>query len=167
MRRDILDPALDTIFAKRFTNAAFLKRVAKSRRQPTVNTDQIRKQLASLTSKRERVLDTYYSGVISEGERNTKIVEIERERQVFSDLLSREEPARHIDVDTLARQFKVFAQFDMLSRDQKRRLLNTITPEIVVANYQVEGMFCSIGDSHRAMGFAAPARIYLPLGVAA
>ncbi|HEU5238705.1 MAG TPA: hypothetical protein VFU37_16355, partial [Pyrinomonadaceae bacterium] len=51
---------------------------------------------------------------------------------------------RQIDADLLAGQFKVFAQFDLLDREQKRRLLNTITPRIIVANYQVEGMFCSV-----------------------
>ncbi len=111
-----------------------------------------------------RVLDTYFEGVITGTERDKKIAEIEREKQVFSDLLTREEPTRQIDVETLAQQFKVFRQFDLLSRDQKRKLLNTITPRIVVANYQVEGMSCAIGGSPMAMVYDKDERIFLPLG---
>jgi site-specific DNA recombinase len=147
MRRDRLDPYLDQIFAKHLSSESFLRRVAQAKRKPQSNVEQIRRQIDALAGKRERVLDTYFEGVISGTERDKKIAEIERERQVFSDLLRREEPARQIDVEVLAQQFKVFRQFDLLSRDQKRRLLNTITPRIVVANYQVEGMFCATGGS--------------------
>jgi len=147
MRRDRLDPYLDRIFAKHLSSETFLRRIARAKKKPQSNIEQIRKQIDALAGKRERVLDTYFEGVITGTERDKKISEIEREKQVFADLLAREEPARQIDVETLAQQFKVFRQFDLLSRDQKRRLLNTITPRIVVANYQVEGMFCATGGS--------------------
>ena len=147
MRRDRLDPYLDGLFAKQLSSETFLTRIAQAKKKPQANIEQIRQQIDALAGKRERVLDTYFEGVITGTERDKKIAEIEKEKQVFSDLLTREEPTRQIDVETLAQQFKVFRQFDLLSRDQKRRLLNTITPRIVVANYQVEGMFCAIGGS--------------------
>src|SRR5712692_3749753 len=156
MRRDRLDPYLDRIFAKHLSSETFLRRIARAKKKPQSNIEQIRKQIDALAGKRERVLDTYFEGVISGTERDKKITEIEREKQVFSDLLAREEPARQIDVETLAQQFKVFRQFDLLSRDQKRRLLNTITPRIVVANYQVEGMFCGTGGSPMGRGSSPP-----------
>lgn len=175
MRRDRLDPFLDKMFAKKLNTASFLKRIAGTKRRPAANIDQLKRQIELLTAKRERVLETYYEGIISESERNAKVLEVERERQVFTDLLLREDPTRQIDTETLARQFKVFAQFDMLNRDQKRRLLNTITPEIVVANYQVEGLFCSVTDfdcssqgTHRAKAFPEPTgRIWLRVGLLA
>ncbi len=147
MRRDKLDPYLDRIFARHLSSETFLRRIARAKKKPQTNIEQIRKQIDALAGKRERVLDAYFEGVISGTERDKKMAKIEGEKQVFSDLLAREEPARQIDVETLTRQFKVFRQFDLLSRDQKRRLLNTITPRIVVANYQVEGMFCATGGS--------------------
>lgn len=156
MRRDRLDPYLDQIFAKHLSSETFLRRIAQAKRKPQSNIEQIRQQIDALAGKRERVLDTYFEGVITRTERDKKIAEIEREKQVFSDLLTREEPTRQIDVETLAQQFKVFRQFDLLSRDQKRRLLNTITPRIVVANYQVEGMFCAIGGSPMDMDSSLP-----------
>jgi hypothetical protein len=144
MRRDRLDPFLDKVFAKKLTSTAFLKRIAGARVKPSTDIEPLKRQIEALTAKRGRVLDTYYEGVITESERNAKIAEIERERQVFSDMLFRQEPTRQIDADTLARQFKVFQQFDLLSRDQKRKLLNTITPEIVVADYRLDGLYCSL-----------------------
>lgn len=164
MRRETLDPFLDHMFAKKLSSPSFLKRIARDRQKPTANLDQVRKQIEALTAKRERVLDTYYEGVITGTERDAKMAEIKREKQVFSDLLLREEPARGIDADLLARQFKVFAQFDLLSRDQKRRMLNTITPRIVVANYEVEGITCSIGGSLSATAYPGTTPlIYLEL----
>jgi hypothetical protein len=147
MRRDKLDPYLDRVFAKHLSNETFLRRIARAKKQPQSSIEQIRRQIDALMAKRERVLDTYYEGVITRAERDQKVTAIEREQQVFSDLLLREEPARQIDVDTLVRQFKVFRQFDLLNRDQKRRLLNAITPRIIVANYRMEGLFCGIGES--------------------
>lgn len=172
MRRDRLDPYLDQLFAKQLSNEKFLRRIAKSKRQPQSNVEQVRKQIEALTAKRERVLDAFFDGAITETERDKRTVEIEREKQIFSDLLRRDEPAQ-VDAETLAKQFKVFRQFDLLSRDQKRRLLNTITPRIIVANYQVEGMFCGLfgGDQRsltdRAVVGTDANRIYLPLKLAA
>ena len=148
MRRDRLDPYLDLMFARKLSSPSFLKRIARGRKKPSTNLEPIRKQIESLTAKREGVLDTFYEGMITGTERDQKLAAIEHERQVFSHLLLREEPAQRIDAEVLARHFKVFAQFDLLNREQKRRLLNTITPRIVVANYEVEGMFCSIPESH-------------------
>lgn len=162
MRRDKLDPYLDRMFAKQLSSESFLKRIAKAKKQPQSNAENIQRQIDALAGKRERVLEAFFDNAISRDERDRKIAEIGREKQVFEDLLCREEPAT-VSAEVLARQFKVFRQFDLLNRDQKRRLLNTITPRIVVANYEVEGMFCSIWDAHKAVYAPGAATIYLPL----
>ncbi len=163
MRREKIDPFLDRVFAKHLSSEKFLRSVFRAKRKPQSNSENLRRQIETLTGKRERVLDAYYDGVISQSERDQKIVEIERERQVFSDMLSREEPVR-VDVETVARQFKIFRQFDLLDREQKRRLLNLITPRIVVANYELEGIRCSLPESLRDRASVAPA-IYFPLNL--
>jgi len=175
MRRDRLDPFIDQVFAKKFQSKTFLKRIAGTQSRPTANLDQLRRQIEALAAKRDRVLKTYYEGVISETERNVTIAEIDREKQVFADLLSRQQPAPQVDADQLARQFKVFAQFDLLSRDQKRRLLNTIAPEIVVADYRLEGLYCSLEafsfsgrENLTAEAYGKPTpRLWVPVGLLA
>ncbi|HEX5704923.1 MAG TPA: recombinase family protein [Pyrinomonadaceae bacterium] len=143
MRREIVDPQLDQMFARTFQSEAFIRRIARAGSQPTVNTDNVARQLEALTAKRERVLDTYYEGAITREERDQKLKEIDRERQVFEGLLGREKPSA-INTELLTKRFAVFRGFERLTRDQKRRILNTITPRIVVANYEVEGMSCSL-----------------------
>lgn len=146
MRRDRLDPFIDQLFAKRLTNERFFNQIANSKPRGQANLEQVRRQLESLSGKRERVLDAYYDDVITRQERDRKVAEIDREKQALSGLLCREEPAR-VDPDLLWKQFKVFKQFDLLSRSQKRRLLNTIGPRITVMNYQIEGLSIGLPES--------------------
>lgn len=166
MQRERLDPFLDQMFAKRLTDERFLRKLAKHKPRPQSNVEQVRKQLDALASKRERVLDAFFEGVISGIERDRRIVEIERETQVFNDLLRSHEPVR-VDADQLWKQFKVFRQFDLLNRDQKRRILNVITPKIVAANYEIKGMSCSIGNSHKDTASLSTETIWLELGLKA
>jgi len=166
MRRDKLDPFLDQMFASRFTNERFLRKLAKHKPVPQSNVEQVRKQIEALASKRERVLDTYFEGVITGAERDKKIAEIERDTQVFNDLLRSQEPAK-LDPDQLWKQFKVFRQFDLLNRDQKRRLLNVITPRIVVANYEVKGMSFRTCDALTDKGSLATATVWVDLNLKA
>jgi hypothetical protein len=88
MRRDRLDPYLDQSFAKHLSSETFLRRRARAKRNPQSNIEQIRQQIDALAGKRERVLDTYFEGVITGTERDKKIAGIEKEKQVFSDLLT-------------------------------------------------------------------------------
>lgn len=162
MRREIVDPQLDKMFGKTFQSARFIKAMARAGSQPSVNSNNVARQIDALIAKRERVLDTYYEGAITREERDGKLKEIDRERQVFEGLLGREKPAT-VNTDLLSKRFSVFRGFERLSRDQKRRLLNTITPRIIVANYEVEGIKCSLPESLLAEGF--PATAYFHIGI--
>ncbi|MEP6635163.1 MAG: hypothetical protein ABJB97_00460 [Acidobacteriota bacterium] len=44
--------------------------------------------------------------------------------------------------------FSVFGGFDLLEREDKRRLLNTLTPSIVVANYKIDGVWLGLNKIH-------------------
>jgi len=142
MRRDVLDPQMDRMFAKTLQSVTFLRSLSRGRKH-TGNPENLNRQIEILDAKKNRVLETYFDGVIDKAKRDQECAAIERERQVYLDLMSREEPVRH-NPNQLALQFKVFRQFDLLTREDKRRILSTITARIVVANYQVEGMSCSL-----------------------
>jgi hypothetical protein len=100
--------------------------------------------------------------VISPTERDVRPAEIEPDRKIASDLLARQ-PAT-FDVEKLAQVFRSFVAFDELKRDQKRRLLNSITPEIIIKDYVIDGLSIGTGGSHAAMAYSKAERIYLPLG---
>jgi DNA invertase Pin-like site-specific DNA recombinase len=168
MRRDRLDPRLDEAFTKKLTNPAFLQsqlQASKLSAKP-LDRERLGSQIKSLTAKRQRVLDSYFEGVIGQDERNTRLLTIQREQQTTEEMLSREqEPA--FGVELLAKIFRAFVSFDELNRDQKRRLLNTMTPQIEVKDYWIKGI--SFGICERRSYTASPGneRIWIPLGIAA
>lgn len=159
-RRDTLDPHLDKLFTKRLTSPAFLKRhiLAPMRRQKPVqdNGAQLRAQLESLDGKRQRVLSAYFDGVISVSEREARLTEIVTQTRVVKGMLARHRPTSQLTLETLAEAFAPFAEFDLMNRDDKRQLLNTLTPEIVVSKYQVKGMFIGLDVNHTDMGSLPP-----------
>ena len=44
--------------------------------------------------------------------------------------------------------FAPFVEFDLLNRDDKRALLNTITPSITVSDYHVQGIYIGLEVNH-------------------
>jgi DNA invertase Pin-like site-specific DNA recombinase len=169
MRRDRLDPELDLVFTKRLTSLPFLRSHLKTLKQQTkgVDKEMLSAQVESLAARRQRILDSYFEGVINPIERDTRLASIERERKIVSDLLARQSP-KAFDVERVALAFRAFVAFDELKREQKRRLLSAITPEIIVKDYLIDGINFGICETRTATGCAAPAsRIYLPLGIAA
>jgi len=168
MRRDRLDPYLDQTFARKLTSPAFLReRLVTARKHSSpADRDRLGEQMQRLTGKRQRVLDSYFEGVISAEERDSRLATIQRDLKIASEMLERQKPQR-FDVDRLAGIFRAFRSFDELQRDQKRRLLNAIMPAIEVKDYFVKGI--SIGICERRSCVASPGtdRIYLPLRLAA
>src|SRR5882762_1063631 len=114
--------------------------------RPEVDTDRLTAQIESLTAKRQRILDTYFEGVIDSSDRDRRLSEIEREKGIVSELLNRQRPTG-IDSNALAQVFSTFLRFKKLKPEQKRRLLTALAPEILVADYQVKGLYFSLERS--------------------
>jgi DNA invertase Pin-like site-specific DNA recombinase len=173
MRKDRLEPILDDLFARRLTDPEFLDRhiLSPMESQPALqrNTALLHSQIASLCGKRKRVLDGYFDGVIPAQDRDERIEAIDRETKIIEALLANDTPADHFSLDSLCAAFRPFVQFDLLSRDDKRILLNTLAPKIVVKDYQVDGIWLSLdGDkcTHTDTGLLTAARHYLKLRAA-
>jgi hypothetical protein len=92
---------------------------------------------------------------------------VDRERETLKGIMAKQKSRPGIDVQSLAELFAPFAEFDMLNRDGKRQLLNTITPSITAANYEIEGMWIGVSGrddlSHLAAVSLENERFYLPL----
>lgn len=181
MRRERLEAQLDTLFAERLTSAKFLKQVEREvkKSRPVANTERLEAQIQSLVGKRQRVLDSYFEGVINPTERDLRLAEIDREKRIAAELLIRSRPHPVIEVATLAKVFSTFLRFKKLGSQDKRKLLTAIAPEILVADYRVKGLYVPCGAfsfgptvSHTPAGYLnaagnlAPARLYLPLEAA-
>lgn len=173
MRRDRLEPILDDLFARRLTSPDFLYHniLSPLQSEPALqrNTTLLQSQMASLQGKRKRILDGYFEGVISAVERDERIGAVDRELKIVADLLENDTPAEHFSLEALCSAFAPFVQFDLLSRDDKRILLNTLAPKIIVKDYQVDGIWISLsGDkcSHTDTDSLIAARHYLKLRAA-
>jgi DNA invertase Pin-like site-specific DNA recombinase len=173
MRRDRLELILDDLFSRRLTDPEFLDRQIltplESESALQRNTSLLQSQIASLEGKRKRILDGYFEGIISSAERDERIGQADRELRIVAGLLAKDAPAEHFTLDALCAAFRPFVQFDLLNRNDKRILLNTLAPKIVVKDYQVDGIWISLdGDkcTHTDKGLLTAARHYLKLRAA-
>lgn len=175
MRRDRLEPELDRLFADRLMRPRFLSQIVKGMRTriPQADTQRLNDQMNELERKRERILTAYFDGVINATERDSRIQSVNRERDALKRIVAKQKPRPELDVQTLADIFAPFAEFDMLHREDKRQLLNTITPTIIAANYQIKGLWIGIERGDNSNHAAAvdhcdeDFRYWLPIGVAA
>lgn len=164
MRRERLEAQLDSLFADDLTSPKYLKQIERDvkKARPQVDTIRLESQLQSLTNKRQRILDSYFEGIISPTERDSRLGTIEREQKAISAILSKQNPVQ-VETQLLAKVFGTFVRFKRLNPQQKRRLLTSIASEIVVANYQIKGLYFSPGVNHTDKAYPKPERIYLPL----
>jgi hypothetical protein len=174
-RRDRLEPLLDELLTQRLTRVGYLRLILKTLRQkrPSINTEALNDQLKRLEAKRLRVLDSYFEGVLSTVERDEKLNEILVNKRMITNALARELPQREITVEALVSAFAPFREFEFLERADKRKLLNTITPSIVAANYEISGLWIGIRDGHMGKDSLVDAfltlktRLWLPLSLKA
>jgi len=175
MRKDKLEPELDRLFSERLMRPRFLNQIVKGMRTkvPQADTQRLNDQMADLEKKRERILTAYFDGVINEADRDVRIQTVDRERVALKRIIAKQKPRPELDVETLAEIFAPFQDFDMLNREDKRQLLNTISPSIVAANYQIKGLWIGIEGSDNSKHVAAfydkndDSRYWLPLEKAA
>ena len=104
--------------------------------------------LAKLEAKRRRVLDAYVEGVMAKGERDSRLAGIEREIESTRSLLQLHPPAA-ISADDLALMLSPLFDWKFLRREEKRRILSVMVPEIFVADYRVAGVSLSMPPAQR------------------
>jgi len=146
MRKVQLEEKLDDIFENRFTDKHFLTDLAEGQLSATVEeertmkVEKARSEIERLSKKRGRILDSYFEGILNRDERDQKLHEIDRDVAVYEQWLSEEAPLRSVSPEVLSEVFSVFSEWKLLDRDDKRKLLSCLVPEIRVANYEIYGV---------------------------
>jgi len=165
MRREVVEHDLDILFANKLTKPTVLNRLVKAmqRQRPTPDSHRLTEQLTALDTKRQRVLDYYFEGGIDKTERDARLAQVEKDKQVLSDLLIKHKPNPNVDTDQLVELFSVFNEFDLLNRRDKRALLGAISPNILIANYAVKGISFSLDINPCLTASVRAERIYLPI----
>ena len=155
MLRDKLEPRIDEVIEGRLTDSTFLSPIiARYLQKPTTchldpNCESIRQQLQSLKQKRSRILESFFDGTIAKDERDEALACIRRQ----SDSLERITPLekrKQTNWDDITEAVSVFSEWSFLSRNQKRRLLNRLVPEIFAHQYHINGLTLRIGGGESA-----------------
>jgi DNA invertase Pin-like site-specific DNA recombinase len=128
MRRAELEEKLDQVFSNCLTDESFLTKLADGQLNGAAHIEhQIKVKKATdevqrLLSKRDRVLETYFEGMLSREERDNKLQQIDKGLKFNRELLSQEAPLNGISAEILAEMFSVFSEWN--PRDQSCRLQN-------------------------------------------
>ena len=147
MRRDRLEPKLDELFSDRLTDLGFLREIAEEMdNKASKGTDgkaivRLETQIITQQTKRQRVLDAFFEGVIDRVERDRRLGTIERELRLAQELLFKHKPVMTFNADLLAEIFMPLFEWKFLNREDKRQILSTLVPDIRVADYKVEGLY--------------------------
>ena len=146
MGREKLETVLDELLTKKLTDASFVGDCV-SEAMSRLNKDDSALQIKRLTSevenlreKRNRVVDSFIDGVIGRQERDERLVGIDRGIQTTQDILIRKSPAAAFDSKKLIEAFAPLFEWRFWIREQKRAVLSALTPDIRVANYQVDAL---------------------------
>lgn len=154
MLRKKLEPKLDLLLGKKLREPSFLRRVVEQYTEqleitsnPHVKDESgLRSKIEMLSGKRQRVLETFYEGVIGKEERDRRIGDIDRETKVFQGLLIEvAPPVRSRSLDEIQVALEPLAEWEFLDRHDKRSLLQVICPEISVFRYTVNSLKINLG----------------------
>ena len=154
MNRDRFEPILDQLFSEQLTDTAFLRRLydyqmAQFERDGSeARIVRLRSNIERLRAKRQRITDLYLDGELSREERTLRLSQVDRELRQAEQLLQAEVPMPVLDVRRLAELFAPFMERRFLLRNDKRRILASLGPQIQAADYQFEGMTIGLGDTN-------------------
>jgi DNA invertase Pin-like site-specific DNA recombinase len=141
-----IEPRIECVLSDLLQDRALLEDVAASyamRQEPEVSANgqvAAQRQIKALVSKRERVLESFLDGVISRGDRDTRLKAIEMEIATYSDLMVVPETQPAVTVEGLIALLSVFAEFRFLQREDKRALLRESQARIFVEGYTIKAV---------------------------
>jgi DNA invertase Pin-like site-specific DNA recombinase len=146
-----VESQIDTLFSDRLTDRSFLRDLLDTLEQSSksnasqVKAERLQAEITTLHGKRARVLDSFYDGLITPAERDRRIAEIDCQIATARQLLFEQQPSVDLTVETLAMLFQPLFEWSYLKRDDKRRLLAAIVPEIKIADYRIYGFYVPLG----------------------
>jgi DNA invertase Pin-like site-specific DNA recombinase len=151
MDRRRLEAELDGLFAKRLTTPGFLEgclnhlRERTKQSQSEAESERLMAEIDTLRRKRERVIDGFIEGVIEIHDRDRRLFSIDDRIRAVQGTLRRHGGNISPDFDQLIAAFTPLAEWEFWTRDQKRRILASLVPDIRVADYKVESLGLSFG----------------------
>ena len=142
-----IEPKVEELFSVRLQDREFLESVASeyllnsapapAQGSEQVNTEQIKLQLEGLQAKRQRILETFYDGLINRTERDQRLSKIEAEIASYQSLKPNGQAPKPPDVsfEMLVELLSVFVNWTSLGRDDKRLILRSLGAQIYIDKY--------------------------------
>jgi DNA invertase Pin-like site-specific DNA recombinase len=166
MLRDKLEPRIDGMIGKTLQEPAFLAKVlrqyndrltnASSGESSEVDRAEVTRKLDDLRNKKGRILDTFFEGVIDRVQRDEALRNVDREMGSYNMLLGASsepsEPRPVPSLDCLLKTIEPFADWEFLSRDDRRALLRQLCPSISVYRYAVKSLTLNVGPAVQSDG---------------
>jgi DNA invertase Pin-like site-specific DNA recombinase len=149
MLRTKLESKLDFLLGEKLCEKSFLEDVLgtykaqlelSSKRQ-TIDRSAITTKLTDLKSKKQRVLEAFFEGVIEKPDRDRKLASIQSEAESYQRLLldttPSDWPSSVVDLEEV---LEPFGEWEYLEREEKRALLAVVCPEIQIFQYTVKSL---------------------------
>jgi hypothetical protein len=150
MLRKKLESRLDYVLANLLCDKKFLSRIVdqynEQLRTPARDVDlaAFTVKIEALKEKRQRVLDAYFEGIIPKDERDIRVRDAEEEIKIYERLLLQsgeaEERPSGLELDRVLALVEPFAHWAFLRRDDKRKLLRLLCPNIRVCRYIIKDL---------------------------
>jgi DNA invertase Pin-like site-specific DNA recombinase len=146
MGRDRLEKILDGLFASSLSNSSFLLECVdellrrSTKRELGNDIQQVNAEISGLCRKRQRVIDSFIDGTIDKPERDQRLGPIDAGIRTRQETLSRNEVGPALDMEKLIAAFAPLAEWEFWTRDEKRRVLSALIPDIRVADYKVDSL---------------------------
>jgi hypothetical protein len=170
MRRDRVESGLDDLVGERLSDRTFLEELAtgyerqQNQERSMAESELLQAQLVKLQTKRARTCDLFVDGVIGRRDRDTRLAVIDGQVSAAQEGLLRLKPSGSVSVDRLVAVFSAFREWKYLERDDKRKLLSVVAPEISIADYTVSKLSLALPgvvtvENHMVMVFTRSQQI--------
>jgi DNA invertase Pin-like site-specific DNA recombinase len=146
MGREKLERDLDGLFGNRLTSPAFVQSCVNlmledtASPRPDEEISRLAAEIEQLRRQRGRVIDTYIGGFIDPPERDERLRRIDECIRLTEGSLTLPTAQGLVDPVTLVEAFTPLTEWEYWTRDQKRRVLAALAPDIRVANYEVQSI---------------------------
>ena len=159
MLRKKLEPKLNFLLGEKLLESSFLEMVVGAYNdslspgdsRPTIDQGAVSAKVGSLRQKRERVLDSYFEGVIDKVERDRRVDAIDRDIEAYQTMLlesaTPDTRKKELDLDGMLAVLEPFMEWQFLEREDRRAILTALCPEIRVYQYAVKGITINLADA--------------------
>jgi DNA invertase Pin-like site-specific DNA recombinase len=158
MLREKVESKINSLLSDKLLDKGFLRGLmeAYNQRVPqeSLHSDQIdsaavREKLSSLQLKKDRILEAFYEGVTDRRQRDEALLRLDRDIAAYQGLAETptfrpELPIEKLDV--ALQLLEPFAEWEFLTREQRRSLLQHLCPEISLFRYTVKSLTLNFRD---------------------